>query len=76
MVAMSKQKPGPKTNKTPPRRHVLYIQLTPELDAALVRFIAAQRIPPDRSSVGHAAVEELLTREGFWPPPHPKPPAR
>jgi len=54
------------------KRRVLYMQLPPELDDALVRFITAQRIKPDRTAVGLTALEELLTKEGFWPPPPAK----
>lgn len=51
------------------RGPVLYLRLGPELNDALQRFIAAQRIKPDRTAVGLTALEELLSREGYWPPP-------
>lgn len=47
---------------------MLYLRLPPELDAALQAFIAAQRIRPDRTAVGLTALEELLAKEGYWPP--------
>lgn len=73
MAVMAKRKTTPAdARKTP----TLHMRLSDELEAALVRFISSQRIKPDRTAVGLTALEELLTKEGFWPPPPPKPPGK
>lgn len=72
MPGVSKQKPPKKAGATGDRGPVLYLRLSAEHEAALQRFITAQRIKPDRTAVGLTALEELLQREGFWPPPPKK----
>ena len=69
MVAMSKQK---KPDAEKRKRAVVFISLDDPTEAALQKFLAAQRIPPDRSAVGFAALIEFLKREGFPPAPQPK----
>ncbi len=63
------KKPRPKS--TPKRDNgvpVLYVRISPELEAAIQSFIAAQRVAPERTAVTIKALEEFLQREGFWPP--------
>jgi hypothetical protein len=70
MLIMSKRaKRTTTSDKSKDRGPVLYLRLTPEHEEAIQRFIAAQRIRPDRTTVGITAIEELLAREGFWPLP-------
>lgn len=74
LPVMAKKKTGsdePTPPKTPKDRGpVLYLRLSPEHEAALQAFVNAQRIKPDRTAVGLTALEELLQKEGFWPPKH------
>jgi hypothetical protein len=70
MPVMAKRKTTPADAKRTP---TLHMRLSDELEAALSRFIASQRIKPDRTAVGITALEELLSKEGYWPPPPPKP---
>jgi hypothetical protein len=69
MVTMAKStKRGAKSEK--PKRNVVFVTLDEATEAALQRFLAAQRIPPERSAVGFAAIVEFLSKEGY--PPYPK----
>jgi hypothetical protein len=68
MLVMAKQtKPA---KKTPPKKRgpVLFITMDDQTDAELQAFITAQRVGPDRSSVGLVALREFLVREGFRKP--------
>lgn len=47
---------------------VLAIRLDKATEAALMAFIAAQAVEPDRSAVGLKSLHEFLQRHGFWPP--------
>ena len=67
MVVMSKQKKTDQKTTPKDRGPVLYLRLTPDHEAAMSAFISAQRIKPDRTAVGLTALEELLSKEGFWP---------
>ena len=69
MVDCMAKQSKPDAGKAP----VLYLRLTPEHEVALLAFINAQRIKPDRTAVGLTALEELLAKDGFWPPKPPKP---
>jgi hypothetical protein len=76
MSVMSKSRPPGRPRKTEQpapdaKVPILYLRLPAELEAALQQFIAAQRIKPDRTAVGLTALEELLAKEGFWPPGSP-----
>lgn len=71
MVSMSKAKRKEPVEPDKPKRLVLYMQITQAHEDALTAFIAAQRIKPDRTAVGLTALEELLAKEGFWPPSRP-----
>jgi hypothetical protein len=68
MVAMS-EKPKPKKGKVKRVRNVVFVTLDDATETALEKFRASQRIPPERSAVGFAALVEFLTREGFKPGP-------
>lgn len=52
---------------SPKKRNAIFVSLDDDTEAAIREFIAAQRIPPDRSAVGFTALVELLTREGYLP---------
>lgn len=66
---VSKRKPKPTdTSEKPSRGPVLYVRMPDELESAMQAFIQAQRIRPDRTAVAITAIEELLAKEGFWPP--------
>ena len=67
MLAVSKKKQKP--DAVAKRRNVVFITIDDATEAALQEFIEAQRIKPDRASVGLAAMIELLEREGFLPRP-------
>ena len=47
---------------------VLFIRLDADTEAALVAYIAAQDVEPDRSAVGKKALHEFLSKRGHWPP--------
>lgn len=47
---------------------VLFVRMPAELEEAFQQFINAQRIKPGRTAVALTAIEELLTKEGYWPP--------
>lgn len=64
---MSKAKS--KGGRGKPRGPVLYLRIDPQLESALQSFIEKQRIRPDKTAVVTTALQELLEREGFWPPP-------
>lgn len=74
MAKNPKSNPGPAPKPSKDRGPVLYLRLTEDHEAALVAFINAQRIKPDRTAVGLTALEELLARDGFWPPKDRTPP--
>lgn len=65
LMSKSKKQPDAKPESKPP---VLYLRLTNEHEAALQEFISRQRVKPERTQVGMAALEELLAKEGLWPP--------
>jgi hypothetical protein len=72
MAVMAKKKSDPPKPPAKPagrKRPVLFVTLDDATERQLVAFIGRQRVPPDRSSVGLAALREFLQREGFWPPP-------
>ena len=50
------------------RGPVLNLRLGAEREAAVAAFIAAQKVPPDKSAVVLAALDAFLRDEGFWPP--------
>lgn len=52
------------------------ILLDIEHSEALLRFVAAQRVKPRPSVVVTTALEELLAKDGFWPPSKPPKPPR
>lgn len=74
MVSVMSKQPKKVVKAAAPKTPVpvLYLRLTHEHESALVAFINAQRIKPDRTAVGLTALEELLSKEGYWPPPKPK----
>lgn len=51
------------------KRYTVFITLDDATEAALVRFIADQRVRPERAAVGLTALTEFLTKEGYLPPP-------
>lgn len=66
MLLMSKEKPKkPQASKA--KRNVVFVTLDEATESALERFIASQRVRPERAAVGFAALVEFLTREGFPP---------
>jgi hypothetical protein len=67
VMSKPKKKPQAEPDKAN-RGPVLYLRLTEEHEAALQSLIKSQRIKPDRTAVGLTALEELLHKEGFWPP--------
>jgi rRNA pseudouridine-1189 N-methylase Emg1 (Nep1/Mra1 family) len=71
MLAVMSKKKAPAGEKKP-KPPVLYLRVSEEHEAALQAFISAQRIKPDRTAVGLTALEELLAKEGFWPPKPPR----
>jgi len=71
MVVMSKPKKVDSKAAPKDRGPVLYLRLTADHEKALQAFINAQRIKPDRTAVGLTALEELLAKEGHWPPAKP-----
>lgn len=65
--------PKPRKSEPPkpvskPRGPVLFIRLDGDTEAALVAFIAAQDVEPDRSAVGLKALRGFLRERGFYPP--------
>jgi hypothetical protein len=72
MIVMGKKKKPTADRPAKDRGPVLYLRLTDDHERALQAFIDAQRIKPDRTAVGLAALEELLAKEGFWPMGGPK----
>ena len=70
MVGMGKQKPEADKKRN---RNVIFVTLDESTEAALRKFLADQRIPPDRSAVAFTAIVEFLTREGYKPEPDDKP---
>lgn len=51
----------------PVRTPVINIRLGQEREAAVAAFIAAQKVPPDKTAVILKALEVFLEQEGFWP---------
>lgn len=62
---MSKPK---KSKPSRDRGPVLFLRLPEETEAAILAYIAAQDVPPDKTAVGLAAIHEFLAKRGFWPP--------
>jgi len=62
--------PKPRKQTTEPKHRgaVLFIRLDADTEAALVAYIAAQDVEPDRSAVGKKALHEFLSKRGHWPP--------
>lgn len=48
---------------------LLFMRISEKVHQALQAFIATQRVPPERTTVGIQALTEFLEREGHWPPP-------
>lgn len=55
----------------PGRSPVINLRLGHDLERALAMFIAAQKVPPDKTAVIVAAVQKFLEAENLWPPKHP-----
>lgn len=69
---MAKTKPTkPETQPTTGRAPVLNLRLGHEREAAIAEFIAAQKVPPDKTAVVLAAVDKFLEEEGLWQPKEP-----
>lgn len=71
MIGMAKRqgkKPAESTGKPdedkPP---AVFFRPSPELNAALVAFIEAQPVRPERPAVAVTALEQFLAKHGFWP---------
>lgn len=62
VMAERKKKPGDA------KRTQVSVHMTPELLAALDRFIAAQEVRPERPAVCRTALEQFLAAKGFWKP--------
>jgi len=62
VLAVAKRPAKPDPAK---KRNVVFVTLDDATEEALQRFIEAQRIRPDRSAVGQAAIVEFLEKEGF-----------
>jgi hypothetical protein len=72
MMVMSKQRPkvpaaAAAESADKRKRNVIFVTLDDATEAALQQFIKSQRIAPERSAIGFAALVEFLTREGFAP---------
>ena len=71
MVAvMGKQR---KTKAVEARGPVLFVRMPDYLEAALQSFIAAQIVPPDRTAVAVAALEDFFRKHGHLPAVAPPP---
>lgn len=68
-VVMSKKKPGRPKSATPPKEKILAMRVPDDLYAVLEAYRAAQKFPPDRTTVGLRALEQFLRAEGFAVPP-------
>lgn len=60
-------KPQPATGRSP----VVNVRLGHDRERALAIFIAAQKVPPDKTAVILAALDKFLAAENLWPPEHP-----
>lgn len=61
------RKPRPVADKQD-KPHVLFIKLPDAMEEAFQKFLNAQRVKPTRTAAALVAIEELLTREGYWSP--------
>ena len=67
MQVMAKKKPEP-VAATRPTSLVMTFKCEGELLEAFLDFQAAQRIPPNKSDIIILSLQELLQREGYYPP--------
>lgn len=58
------------------RGPVLAIRMPDYLETALQAFIADQLVPPDRTAVAVAALEDYFRKHGYLPTPSPPPPRK
>lgn len=49
----------------------VFARVSPELGSALDAYIEGTRPRTDKTAVVALALEEYLTKVGFWPPPAP-----
>jgi len=69
MVVVAKKASPPDPTPEPPARRQVNARLPDKLADALDRYRASHRYPPGYTEIVLEAIQALLEREGFWPPP-------
>ena len=72
LSCMAKKQPKPaQTQPATGRSPVVNVRLGHERERSLAIFIAAQKVPPDKTAVILAALDKFLQAENLLPPKRP-----
>lgn len=65
LETMPPPKKKPNQPKRVPNPNAVFVRLDDETGAALAKFVAAQKVPPERTAVIVIALRQFLAAEGY-----------